>query len=214
MPLTMHSLLSFQLQLPMVNCTQLHSTPRPFLPQNSITMSTTKSYLQILKLSNDGDITSKALDFRLMWSPITGICNTFQQPKSSCVDKHVGPNTFPDSTLQSVSILEHSEQNPTHSLDDGTSILKRGIATMPASIHRTTTQYSLPSNWHCPSKIPPYQSQSSVDLSSWKLKGSIPTSGLNSQRIPFLQNTSTISQTPSGPFILMVYYVTSDTSMF
>src|SRR5882724_6266642 len=101
-----------------------------------------------------------------------------------------------------------------HSLDNGTSILKRGIATMPVSIHRTTTWYSLLSNWHHPSKLPPYQSQFSVDLSSWMLKGSIPTSGLNSGRTPFLQNTSTISQTPSGPSILMVYYATSDASMF
>src|SRR5882724_6479961 len=76
------------------------------------------------------------------------------------------------------------------------SILKRGIVTMPVSIHRTTTQYSLMSNWHCPSELPPYQSQSSMDLSSWMLKGSILTSGLNSERIPFPQNTLTISQTP------------------
>src|SRR5882724_10916915 len=41
-------------------------------------MSMTKSYLQFLKLSNDGNITSKALDFQLMWSLITRICNTFQ----------------------------------------------------------------------------------------------------------------------------------------
>src|SRR5882724_7280455 len=101
-----------------------------------------------------------------------------------------------------------------NSLDNGTSILNRGIATMPASIHRTTTQYSLPSNWHCPSELLHYQSQSSMDLSSWMLKGSIPTSGLNSERIPFPQNTSTISQTLSGPSIPMVYYTTSDTSMF
>src|SRR5882724_3593334 len=98
-PLTMHSPLSFPLRLPMAICTLLHSTPGHFLPRNSITMSMTKSYSQFLKLSNDGNITSKALDFRSMWSPITGICNTFQRPKSSRVDKHVGPNTFPDSIL-------------------------------------------------------------------------------------------------------------------
>src|SRR5882724_12055951 len=85
---------------------------------------------------------------------------------------------------------------------------------MPVLIHRTTAQYSLPSNWHHPSKLQPYQSQSSVDLSSWMLKGSILTSSLNSKRIPFPQNTSTISQTPSGPSIPMVYYATLDTSMF
>jgi len=56
----------------------------------------------------------------------------------------------------------------------------------------------LASNWHCLSELLPYQSLSSVDLSSWMLKGSIPTSSLNSERIPFPQNTSTISQTPSG----------------
>src|SRR5882724_455073 len=108
-----------------------------------------------------------------MWSPITGTCNNFQRPKSSHVSKHDGPNTFLDSTSSFVSVLESSAPNPTHSLDDGMSILKRGIATMPASIHRTTTSYSLPSNWHRPSELLPYQSQSSVDLSSWMLKGSI-----------------------------------------
>src|SRR5882724_6138157 len=85
---------------------------------------------------------------------------------------------------------------------------------MPASIHRTITWCLLPINWHCPSELPPYQSQSSMDLSSWMLKGSILTSGLNSERILFLQNTLTISQTPSGPSIPMVYYATSDASMF
>src|SRR5882724_1488438 len=101
-----------------------------------------------------------------------------------------------------------------HSLDDGMSILRRGIVTMPASIYRTTAQYSLLSNWHCPFKLLPYQSQSSTDLSSWMLKCSILTSGLNSKRVPFPQNTLTISQTPSGPSILMVYYITLDASMF
>src|SRR5882724_5161789 len=85
---------------------------------------------------------------------------------------------------------------------------------MPVLIHRTTARYSLLSNWHCPSKLLPYQSQSSVDLSLWMPKSFIPTSDLNSERIPFLQNTSTISQTPSGPSIPMVYYATSDASMF
>jgi len=101
-----------------------------------------------------------------------------------------------------------------HSLDNGTSILKRGIATMPVSIHRTTAQYSILSNWHHPFKLLSYQSQSSVDLSSWIMKGSIPTFSLNSKRNPFPQNTSTISQTLSGPSIPMVYSTTSDASIF
>src|SRR5467141_1760832 len=101
-----------------------------------------------------------------------------------------------------------------HSLDNGMSILKRGIVTMPVSIHRTSTWYSLPRNWHCPFELLPYPSQPFMDLSSWMLKGSIPTFGLNSKMILFPQNTSTISQTPSGPLILMVYYATSDTFTF
>src|SRR5882724_8385519 len=61
---TMRSLLSFQLQHQMANCTLLRSTPRPFLLQNSTMTSTTRSSLQFLKLSNNGDIISKALDFQ------------------------------------------------------------------------------------------------------------------------------------------------------
>ena len=86
--------------------------------------------------------------------------------------------------------------------------------TIPVPTHRTYAWYSLLRNWHNPFELPPYQSQSSMDLSSWMLKDSIPTSGLNSKSIPFMQNASTISQAPSGPSILMVYYVTLDTSMF
>src|SRR5882724_11142971 len=188
----------------MAKCTPLHSTPRPFLLWNSTTTSMTKSSSRFLKLSNDGDITLKALDFRSTWSPITGTCNIFQRPKSSHAGKHDGPNTFPDSTSSFISVPESSEPNPTHSLDDGTFTLKRGIATMPVLIHRTSTRYSLLSNWHCPSKLLPYQSQSFMDLSLWMLKSFIPTSDLNFERIPFQQNTSINSQT-RGPSTLMVY---------
>src|SRR5882724_5146296 len=73
-----HSLLYFQLQTQMANCTRLHSTPKHFPPWNSIMMFMTKSYSQFLKLSNIGDIILKALHSRSTWSPITGICNTFQ----------------------------------------------------------------------------------------------------------------------------------------
>src|SRR5882724_3341436 len=77
----------------------------------------------------------------------------------------------------------------THSLDDGTSILKRGIVAMPVLIHRNFAQYSLPSNWHHPSKLPPYQSQSSMNPSLWMLKSFTLTSDLIFERIPFPQNT-------------------------
>src|SRR5882724_5759076 len=51
-----------------------------------------KELLAIFEASNNANITSKVLDFQLMCSPITGICNTFQRPKSSRIDKHVGQN--------------------------------------------------------------------------------------------------------------------------
>src|SRR5882724_1220222 len=210
---TMHSPLSFQLQHQMANCIPLHSTPGPFPLRNSTMTSMTKSSSQFLKLSNDGNITSKALDFRSMWSPITGTCNTFQQSKSSHVDKHNGPNTFPVSTSSFASVLESLEPNLTHSLDDGTSTLKRGIVTMPVLIHRTSTQYSLPINWHRPSELLPYQSQSFMGPSLWMLKSFIPTSDLNFERILFQQNTSINSQT-RGPSTLMVYKGTPDESTF
>src|SRR5882724_2651532 len=136
---TTHSLLSFQLRHQMANYIPLCSTPGPFLLQNSTMTSMTKSSSRFLKPSNDGDTTWKALDSRSTWSPITRTCNTFQQPKSSHVGKHNGLNTSPDSTSSFVSIPESSEPNPTHSLDNSTSTLKRGIATMPVLIHRTST---------------------------------------------------------------------------
>ena len=125
------------------------------LSPNATTMFTMKSYSLSTKHSNDGDTTLKVLATPLMWSPITGISNTSPQPKSSCVDKHVGPNTFLLSTLSSVSVLENLEPNLTLSLDDGMSILKRGIATMPLSILRTTDPCSLPNSWHRPSELLP-----------------------------------------------------------
>src|SRR5882724_5109272 len=96
------------------------------------------------------------------------------------------------------------EPNLMHSLDNGMSILKRGMVTIPVSIHRTTAWYSLLSNWNHPSKLPYYQSQSSVDLSSWMLKGYILTSGLNSERkktfshLPPPQNWATFGFLASG----------------
>ena len=124
MPLTTHLQQYCQSQPRTANCTPFHSTPKSFQIQDSTTMCTTKSYSQFLKPSNVGDIILKALHSRSMWSPITRIYNTFQQPKSSHVSKHDGPNTFPPSTSSSVFILENSAPNPMHSLD-GMSILKR-----------------------------------------------------------------------------------------
>jgi len=115
--------------------------------------------------------------------------------------------------LVSVSILENSEPNPMHSLDDGVSILKRGIVTMPASIHRTTAQYSLRATalslWATTLSIPVLRvslimdaERLHSDIQSQLWEDPISTEHLDNQ------------SDPSGPSILMVYYTTSDTSMF
>src|SRR5882724_6718111 len=165
----------------------------------------TKSYLRFLKLSNDGDTISKALQYQSTWSPITRTCNTFQRPKSSHIGKHDGPNTFPPSISLFDFGQENSVPNPTHLLDDGTSILKRGVATMPLLTRRITARFSLPSNWHHPSELHPYLSQSSTVLSLWMSTCFIPTFVLNSEKTRPRQNTSIICR-PIGPSIPMVYY--------
>src|SRR6266481_7460182 len=83
---------------------------------------------------------------------------------------------------------------------------------MPVSTCRTSTRFSLLSNWHHPFTPQPYPSLSYEDCYSWIQKGSIPTSGLICETTQFPQNTPT-SQTQSGPSIPMDYYVTEDESM-
>ena len=125
----MRSQLYFLLQLLPASCTWLLSTRVHSTPWNATTMSTTKSYSLSSKLSSDGDTTLKVLATLSMWSPITEISNTSPQLKSSRIDKHDDPNIFLLLTSSSVSVPESSEPNPTLLLDDGTSILRRGIAT-------------------------------------------------------------------------------------
>src|SRR5882724_7597919 len=155
MPPTMHSLQYCQSQPRMVNCTPLHSIPDPFQLWNSTTMCTTKSYLRFLKPSNDGCIILKALHSQSTWSPITGTCNIFPRPRSSRGAKHAGPNTSQLSTSSYGLGPGSSVPNLMHLLDDGMSILKREVATIPVLTHRTFVQCSHLNNWHCPSELPP-----------------------------------------------------------
>src|SRR5882724_1089281 len=204
----MHSPLSFRLYIRTANCTRLHSTPERLPLWSLITMFMTKSYSQFLKLSNDGGTISKALHYRSTWSPITGTCNIFQRPKSSHISKHDGLNIFPPSISLFDFSWENMVPNPTHLLDDGTSILKRGVATMPLLTCRITTRFSLLSNWHRPSKLHPYLSQSFAVLSLWMLTLFILTLKLDSEKTRPRQNTSIICR-PIGLSIPTVYYDTS-----
>jgi len=62
MPLTTHLPLSFPLQLPMATCTYCIPLPTFSAPELNYDVHD-KELLAIFELSNDGDITSKALDF-------------------------------------------------------------------------------------------------------------------------------------------------------
>src|SRR5882724_2913312 len=111
-----------------------------------------------------------------MWSPITRTCNIFPQPRSSCGTKHIGPNTSRLLT-SSYSLGPGSlVPNLTHLLNDGMSILKREVATMPVLTHRTFVQCLHLNNWHCLSELPPQQSQALEDPSLWMPSGSMPIS--------------------------------------
>jgi len=184
---TMHSLLAFQLQL------WWQLSPHCI-------HSWTFSALELNYDVHDKELLAIFEAFQSMWLPIIRICNTFQQPKSSCVNKHVGPNISLDLTSYPFPVLRNSEPNLT--LTRWWDIyLKRGIVTMPVSIHRTTPSIHF---WAtaCPSKLLPYQS-SPLWISSWRLKGSIPTSGLNPRwshfhRTPWQSVRPSVDPYPNG----------------
>ena len=131
MPLTMHSQPFCPLQPLPASCTPLHSTPGHLCLPNATTMFTIKSYLRLLKPSHVGDTILRVPVHQSMPLPTTGTFSTFPLPRSLCVDKHIGQNFFPPSTLSYISIPENWEPNPTLLLDDGMSTQKRGIVTMP-----------------------------------------------------------------------------------
>jgi len=136
-----------------------------FCPGTNL-MSTTKSYSQFLKLSNNGNITLKALDFQSIKSLITEFAILFNDQN---------PHT---STSTLVWILSDSlvicfcpgklRTNLMHSLTMDIYLKERNSN---YAVQSQTTTYSLLSN-HIVLWATTYQSQSSMDLSSWMLKGS------------------------------------------
>jgi len=129
--------------------------PDPFCPRNSIQCPWTKSYSQFLKLSNDGTL-PEGSGLPLMWSLITNCI--FSMTK---IVMHwpsmVGPNTFLVSPGNP--FLSGKLRTKPDALTRWWDIyLKEGIVTMPGSIHRTTASITS-KHWHCPPRLPPYQSQ-------------------------------------------------------
>ena len=176
-------------------------------------MFTTRSYVLSTKPSNNGDITSKVPVWLLMLLLITETFNTSPWLKSSCINKLNGPSTFQPSTSWFTFGLASLVPSPMHWLDDGTSILKRGIATMPLSICRTIGPYSWPNSWHRPFKLLPSSSQLYKDLLSWIQNDSIPTSSPIYETTQFPPNTSIPSQTKHGPEPQTVYFGIQDAYM-
>jgi len=75
-------------------------------------MSMTKSSSRFLKLSNDGDITWKALTSDRRGHRSLELAILLKRPKSSHVSKHDGPNTFPPSTSSFIFGLENFSTKP------------------------------------------------------------------------------------------------------
>jgi len=141
-----------------------------------------------------------------MWSPITRICIFFndQNPHAS---QAVVQIPF---RIQSRNLFHPGKsrnQNPMHSLGRWTSILKRGIRL--CSIN--------PQNYRPVSLRATASSLRATTLSIPVLRGSLIMDaerlhsdiGLNSEMIPFPQNTSTISQTPKWTLDPDGFYATS-----
>jgi len=198
---------------PMATCTLLHSTPGLFLPQNSTMMSMTKSYLQFFKLSNDGDITSKALDFWRCghWSPEFAILFNGQNPHMSkstlvWIPLRIQPcNPFP-------SWKTRNQPDPLTRRWD--IYLKEGnsnyASVNPQNYCLVFTSEQLPLSLQATTLSTPVL-HGSLIMDAERLHSNICS---HSEMILFSQSTLTISQTPSGPSIPMVYYTTSDASMF
>jgi len=159
--------LSFWSQLQMVSCIWLHSTPRLFLLWNSTTMSMKRAPGKFWSFQH-GDITSKALDF---WS-----CG-HQSLELAILFNNQNPHVLTSTMVQiPFQIQAHhlfpsrtSAPNPMHLLDNGISILKRGIVTIPVSTHRTSALYSLLSNWHHRSELLPCLYLSWLYCGGWYL---------------------------------------------
>jgi len=146
----MHLLQNCQSQPRMVNCTPLHSIPKPFRLQNSTMMCMTKSYLWFLKPSNDASI---------IWRLCTpNQCGHWSQnlqyfSTTKILMRHQACWSEYLSAFNLVIWFRpgSSAPNPMHLLDNGTSILKREVATMPVLTYRTFAQCLHPNNWHRPS---------------------------------------------------------------
>ena len=213
MPQTMPLWLYCPLQPPLASCTQLLFTPKPLGLPNATMMFMTRSYVLSTKPFNDGNITSKVPVWLLMLLLITETFNTSLQPKSSRVDKLDGPSAFWPSTSLFTFGLASSVPSLMHWLDDGTSILKRGIVTMPLPIHRTIGPYLRPNSWCRPFELLPSSSQPYEDLLSWIQNDSIPTSIPIYETTQFPLSTLIPNQTEHGPKPQMVYFGIQDAYM-
>ena len=138
---TMHSGLSFLSILQIPISIPSHSTPAPFLLQNSTIMFTTKNFSQSLRHSRFGDTTWRVRTFQWMLSPTTKTSPTFPLPRSSLAVRLTGLNIYPNLTLLFVSIWAALEQSQMLSLDVQISIQKGRIVATPMQTCTTLDLY-------------------------------------------------------------------------
>ena len=146
----------------------------------------------------------------LLW--IIRTLSIFLLPRYWPEGKHGGLSTSSSSTLSSGSVLVILALNWMFSLDDGTSILKRGILATPQSTLTTSSPSSLKNNLQSLYKPLSFFFLLSVQLQSWIWTPYIKTSSWLSLVTQLLQNTS--PQMAGGLWTQMVYSFSTTEFMY
>ena len=150
----------------------------------------TRNCLPSLKLSRFGGTIWKVRLILLTLLQIIRILSIFLLPRYWPGGRCGGLSTFPSSILSSGSTLVVLVQNWILSLDNGISILKRGILAMPQSTLTTSSPSLLKNNLQPPYKLQSFFSLPSTQLQLWIWTPYIKTSYWLSPVTQLLQNTS------------------------
>ena len=164
MPQTMLSLQSSPLLMKIMKFIQLPFTLALLLWRSWTITHMTRNCLPSLKPSRFGDTIWKVQPILSMLLRIIRTLSIFLLPKYWSGGKHGGLSTSSSSTLLLGSVLVILVLNWILSLDNGMSILKKGILAMPQSILTTSSPSSLKNNLKPPYKLPSFFFLPSVQL--------------------------------------------------
>ena len=148
-----------------------------------------------LKLSRFGSIIWKVWSILLILLQIIRTLSIFLLLRYWPRGKYSSLSTSPSSTLSSDSALVILALNQMFSLDNGTSILKRGILAMPQSTLTTSSPSSLKNNLQSPYELQSFFSLPSAQLQSWIWTPYIKTSY---RLFPVTQSLQNISPQMAG----------------